>query len=44
MHENCLHYQLIRGEAIEVEKGDYYEITDGLPQWPRWADDPAPDD
>ena len=25
MHENCLHYQLIRGEAIEVEKGDYYD-------------------
>ena len=21
-----------------AEKGDYYEITDGLPQWPRWPE------
>lgn len=21
-----------------ADKGDYYEITDGLPQWPQWPD------
>ena len=26
-----------------AEKGDYYEITDGLPQWPRWPEH-SPDD
>lgn len=27
-----------------AEKGDYYEITDGLPQWPGWAEDSPRDD
>jgi hypothetical protein len=27
-----------------AEKGDYYEITDGLPQWPGWAEGSPEDD
>ena len=26
-----------------AEKGDYYEITDGLPQWPHWPERAAED-
>ncbi|MGH8319046.1 MAG: hypothetical protein ACREUL_13890 [Steroidobacteraceae bacterium] len=25
-------------DIFVAEKGDYYEITDGLPQWPRWPE------
>ena len=27
-----------------AEKGDYYEIADGLPQWPRWPEDTPKED
>lgn len=29
----------VKGHIFVSEKGDYYEITDGLPQFARWPDE-----
>lgn len=32
MHQNCIHYQLIGGRAIEVEKDDWYDYCTADPE------------
>jgi hypothetical protein len=33
---------VVRGHIFVAEKGDYYAITDGLPQFDRWPDRGTP--